>query len=270
MLTITDQEFLTLYSYIKKKYGINLEKKRTLVEGRLSGMLAERGLDSFAQYMDIVLKDTTGAEVTLLLNKLTTNHTYFMREMEHFNYLSETVLPFFEKHVKSKDIRIWSAACSTGQEPYNIAMVIDQYFGSQKSMWDTTILATDISMKALEKAAEARYTMDTMRDVPQQWLTKYFSAQKDGSYTVHDNIRKEVIFKPFNLMEPFVYKKPFDLIFCRNVMIYFDSNTKDTLIDKFYEATAPGGFLFIGHSEVINREKSKYNYIMPAIYQKKL
>lgn len=269
MITISDSEFVSLFSFIKKKYGINLEKKRTLIEGRLSNMLTERGITNFGQYMDVLLKDSSGTEVTTLLNKITTNHTFFMREMEHFDFLISHVLPYFEKNYKHKDLRIWSAGCSSGQEAYTMAMAIDEYFGTQKSLWDTTILATDISMNAMEKGKKAIYTLDTIKEVPEKWLKKYFIDHKDGTYEICDRIKKEVVFKPLNLMEPFRHKKPFDLIFCRNVMIYFDNATKETLIEKFYQDTVPGGFLFIGHSEVINREKSAYTYLKPAIYQRR-
>jgi len=207
--------------------------------------------------------------MTLLLNKLTTNHTYFLRENEHFEYMASHVLPYFEKNCKTKDLRIWSSACSSGQEPYTMAMTIAEYFGTRKVGWDTTILASDISMNALEKAKRAVYTAEEIKDVPEAWRKKYFIDLKNGSYQVCDAIRKEVVFKTINLMEPFKFAKPFDLIFCRNVMIYFDANTKDNLINKFYDITAKGGFLFIGHSEVINRETARYTYIKPAVYQKR-
>ncbi|MEG2086549.1 MAG: protein-glutamate O-methyltransferase CheR [Angelakisella sp.] len=269
MMTLTDKEFQTLVSFIHTKYGINLEKKRILIEGRLSNMLQERGFAAFSDYMEVVFKDKTGAEVTTLLNKLTTNHTFFLREIEHFDFMTEQVLPLFEANLKTKDIRIWSAGCSSGQEPYTMAMAINEYFGGRKQGWDTTILATDISMNALEKAKAATYAQEDLKDVPEPWRKKYFIDNKNGTFTVCDSIRKEVVFRTLNLMEPFKFGKPFDLIFCRNVMIYFDAPTKDTLINKFYDVTAPGGFLFIGHSEVINREAARYTYIRPAIYQKR-
>lgn len=269
MMTLTDKEFQTLVTFVHTKYGINLEKKRILIEGRLSNMLQERGFTTFQQYMDVLFKDTTGTEVTTLLNKLTTNHTFFLREQEHFDFMVKQVLPMFENNLKTKDIRIWSAGCSSGQEPYTMAMAISEYFGNRKSGWDTTILATDISTRAMDKAKAATYTTEELKDVPSAWLTKYFNNNNNGTYTAKDSLRKEVVFRPLNLMEPFRFPKPFDLIFCRNVMIYFDAPTKDKLINKFYDVTAMGGFLFIGHSEVINRETARYTYIRPAIYQKR-
>lgn len=165
-------------------------------------------------------------------------------------------------------MRIWSAGCSTGQEAYNMAMVIDEYFGPRKGNWDTVILATDISMRTLTKAQKGIYKTEELKDVPANWKRKYFTSLPDGTFQVCDRLRKEVIFRPGNLMEPFQFKKPFDLIFCRNVMIYFDADTKAKLVNKFYDWTAPGGFLFIGHSESINGTGARYSYVQPAIYQR--
>jgi len=270
LIRMTDKEFETLTSFIKKEYGIDLTKKRTLIEGRLTHELNKRGLTSFGQYLDIVFKDKQGAEVTLLLNKLTTNHSFFLRENEHFEYLHDNVLPYLEQiRGRTKDLRIWSAGCSTGQEPYNIAMVVDEYFGNRKSSWDATILATDISMNVLGKARQAIYTAEDLKDMSSQWKMKYFTKMPDGNFQVNERIRKEVVFKSFNLMDSFSFKKPFDLIFCRNVMIYFDADTKASLVNKFYSVTADGGYFFIGHSESIGNQQTHYSYIQPAVYQRR-
>ncbi len=269
-LKLTDDEFYTLSKYVKTNFGIDLTKKRGLIEGRLSGELNRHGFRTFKEYMDFVFNDKSKANITTLLNKLTTNLSYFMRENEHFEYLAQHVLPFLEKErAIKKDLRIWSAGCSTGQEPYNIAMVIDEYFGSRGSKWDTTILATDISTKVLNKAIQGVYPESSLKDMPEHWKSKYFN-KIGNAYHVCDSIKSEVFFRPFNLMDPFAFKQPFDLIFCRNVMIYFDSSTKEDLVNKFYSATSNGGYLFIGHSESITNTKDlPYKYIQPAIYQRR-
>lgn len=270
LIRITDEEFEELTGYIHEKYGINLAKKRVLIEGRMSNMLKERGFKTFREYMNVMFADKSGAEVTNLLNKLTTNHSYFMREHEHFEYLQKKVLPELEQlHAKEKDLRIWSAGCSAGQEAYTMAMAIDEYFGARKGLWDTTILATDISQNVMDKARLAVYDADSIKNIPPKWIERYFEKLPDGRYRVCEKIRREVIFKPFNLMEKFNFKKPFDLIFCRNVMIYFDAPTKERLVHQFYDATSEKGWLFIGHSEVINKDATKYTYVEPAIYQKR-
>ena len=267
LIKISDDEFNQLVNFVYHKYGINLVKKRQLVEGRLSHTIRERGLSSFKQYMDMMTKDKSGDEMLHFLNRITTNHSYFARETEHFDFLTQHALPYLEKS-RTRELRIWSAGCSAGQEAYNIAMTMDQYFGNRKSQWDTRILATDISMNVLNKGKAGIYPEDNIKDLPLQWKSKYFIRLPDGSYQVSEKMRKEVIFQVFNLMDPFVYKKPFDIIFCRNVMIYFDQDTRNKLVDKFYAATAEGGCLLIGHSEVLDKERTAYRFIRPSIYQK--
>ncbi|RPF48731.1 chemotaxis protein methyltransferase CheR [Hydrogenoanaerobacterium saccharovorans] len=268
MIAMTDKEFDTLTKFVKQNYGIDLTKKRILIEGRLSNTITAKGLSSFEEYLNLIFNDKSGQEMKVLLNKLTTNHTFFLRESDHFQFLKEYVLPYLVKHRKNKDLRIWSAGCSAGQEPYTMAMVIADFFGNQSSSWDTTILATDLSTHVLEQAKTGIYSAESIKDVPPEWMQKYFIDKKDGTFEICDRIKKEVVFRHANLMEPFNYKKPFDIIFCRNVMIYYDAPTKITLVNKFYDCTANGGFLFIGHSETINRENTKYRYIKPAVYQK--
>lgn len=267
-IRITDSEFNRLIGFMHKTYGIDLSKKRVLIEGRLSNMLADRGFKNYDEYMDSVFADASGRETVELVNKLTTNHTYFMREPQHFDYLRNVILPQIEQNCHSHDVRIWCAASSSGEEPYTIAMTIDDYFGNRRMGWDLRILATDISNNVLQKARNATYSEEAIEPLPNAWKTKYFRKNADGTYTVVDRIRKEVIFKEFNLMDKIVYKKPFDVIFCRNVMIYFDAPTKDALIERFYDASNDGAYLLIGHAETVSK-KSRYSFVKPAIYQKK-
>lgn len=269
IIRITDQEFTTLANYVKDNYGIDLTKKRILIESRLTPDLRRHGFTNFQQYIDMLFKEKSETEIVNLLNKLTTNLSYFMRENEHFNYLFSQVLPYLERTRTNRELRIWSAGCSTGQEAYNIQMVIDEYFGARKAHWDTTMLATDISMRVLNKGQKGIYTADELKDLPANWKSKYTVALPDGTFQIIEALRKQVIFRPGNLMEPFNFKKPFDLIFCRNVMIYFDEQTKAELVNKFYNWTAPDGYLFIGHSENINNLRTRYTYIQPAIYQRR-
>ena len=191
-----------------------------------------------------------------------------MRESEHFDFLTKQVLPYLEANRPSKVLRIWSAGCSAGQEAYTVAMAIDEYFGTRKAGWDTSILATDISMNVLSRAKAAVYPAADIKDISPQWRSKYFVQKGADQFQVCDKIRKEVIFRPFNLMDPIPFKNPFDLILCRNVMIYFDMETKEKLVERFYNHTVSGGYLFIGHSEGINRSATRFQYIKPAIYRK--
>ncbi len=269
MIPINDADFKKLTDFIKTSYGINLTHKRTLIEGRLSNIIVEKGFDSFSDYLDFVFSDLSSEEIIVLLNKLTTNHTYFMRESNHFDYLSETVLPYLDSAIKDYDLRIWSAGCSSGEEPYTLQMILQDYFGGRMPAWDTQILASDISNRALELAKKGIYSAESISQIPPAWKLNYFEKIDSANYRVAERIKKNVIFRTFNLMQPsFPFKKKFHVIFCRNVMIYFDQTTKDTLLNKFYENTEPGGYLFIGHSESVSRDSSKYKYIMPAVYRK--
>jgi len=264
---LTDREFKDLLSFVYNTYGIDLSRKRQLIEARLSNTLKSKGISTFEQYLKILKADKTGEEITTFLNKITTNYSYFAREADHFDFLVKTALPQLTKRT-NKELRIWSAGCSSGQEPYTLAMAIDQYFGDQKKHWDTAILATDISTNVLAKAQTGIYPLKDIENLPAVWKSKYFSKLGEDSYQVVPQIRKEVIYKVFNLMDPIAFKKPFDIIFCRNVMIYFDKETTRQLIERFYRATAEGGYLFIGHSETIDRSSSQYKYLQPSVYQK--
>ncbi len=268
MVTLTDSEFEQIASYLKTNYGINLTKKRTLIESRMASTLNEKGFTNYTDYFREVLSDKTKKEMSLLISKLTTNHTYFLREEEHFRYFQNVLLPELEKNNRDHEIRIWSAGCSSGEEPYTLAMTLADYFGAHKQRWKTKILATDISLKVLDKAQKALYAADSLQNLPEAWKTRYFDRIDDDTYQVKQMIRDEVVFKQLNLMDNFVFAKKFDLILCRNVMIYFDLPTKQALVERFYNVTKPGGHLFIGHAETITREASKYKYIMPAIYCK--
>lgn len=264
--TLSDRDFIRLSQFIQKNYGINLTQKRQLITSRLSTSIQARGYDDFAPFVEHLLTTKDQSEITLLLDKLTTNYTFFMREKGHFDFFQNTILPnLVEKHQKDKTLAIWSAGCSTGEEPYNISMYLMDYLGAKASQWDTRILATDISNRVLEAAKKGVYELpDTL---PAGWKQKYFVPTEDGRFAVAPVIRNNVIFQPFNLMSPIRFQRKFDLIFCRNVMIYFDQPTKDALVRRFYDATTPGGYLLIGFSENLSLN-SPYRRLGPSTFQK--
>ncbi|MGI6150357.1 MAG: CheR family methyltransferase [Christensenellales bacterium] len=269
MYKVSEQDFKQFADYVKAHYGIHFKKeKKTLVEGRLRSVLAGKNFRSLSDYLEYVKADKTGKAATEMLNRITTNHTFFMREPAHFHYFKETVLPYLVNTMRYKDLRIWSAACSTGEEPYTLAMIITDFLGTKKQGYDTKILATDISQKVLDIAKAGVYSHDRMGDVPAAWKKRYFAKDGNGNYVLTEEIRKEVLFRNLNLIEPFPFRKNMHVIFCRNVMIYFDTETKERLVERLYEITEPGGFLFIGHSEGLNRERTRYRYVMPAVYRK--
>lgn len=269
-ILITDKEFEELAKYIKTNYGINLkEEKKTLVMGRLRQVLYQKNMKNFSEYFDYIYTDKTGKAASEFINRITTNHTYFMRESKHFEYFTDHVLPYIETSVTSKDLRIWSAGCSTGEEPYTLAMIIDEYFGKEKGLWNTQILATDISSKVLETARKGIYNNQRIANIPLVARNKYFKRLDNENNEVIDRIKNEVKFARLNLINDlFPFKKKFHTIFCRNVMIYFDNKTRMELVNKFYDMTEDGGYLFIGHSESLIRSETKYKYVMPAVYRK--
>lgn len=270
MLGITDKEFKELTEYIRTNYGISLKyEKKALITGRLQNVLMQNNFKSFSEYYKYILSDQTGHAISTLINKITTNHTFFMREPKHFHYFRDIVLPYLTTSVRNKDLRIWSAGCSTGEEPYTLAMIIDEFLGKEKLMWDTKILATDISSKVIEVAMKGIYNNEEITSLPTKWRLNYFKKIDNKNYELVDKIKKEVIYRKFNLMEEsFPFRRKFHVIFCRNVMIYFDKETKYKLINKFYDSMEYGGYLFIGHSESLNSEETRFKYVMPAVYRK--
>ena len=266
---LTDVEFYRIVNYVKRLYGIDLSEKKVLIIGRLENYLIRNGYNSYSEYMAEVERSPNGKEGKNLVNVLTTNHTYFMRESEHFDYMRRMVLPQLKaKESASKDLRIWSAASSTGEEPYGIAMVLKDYFGLDYPTWDTRILATDLSTRVLEHALKGVYLKEQIQPIPDRWKVANFRQVDRLHYQVKDELRKEVIFRQFNLMNPFPFKKKFHIVFLRNVMIYFEEDVKYKLVEKVYDFMEPGGYLFIGTTESLDRTKTRFQYVQPSIYKK--
>ena len=270
MKDITDQEFNTLREYIKNTFGISLSsEKKSLVYSRLKTVLQELHIDNFTDYYKYLINDKTGQAAITFIDKVTTNHTYFMRETDHFDYFRDKVLPYIEETAPNNDLRLWCAGCSSGEESYTIKFIVEDYFRNKKPQWNTEILATDISTQVLDKAIHGVYPTDSVNTLPEVWRKKYFEKFDEGHSIVKKDIKSGITYRKFNLMnERFPFKKPFQVIFCRNVMIYFDTQTRDTLVEKFYNLTEPGGYLFIGHSESLNHTGTKYKYVVPALYRK--
>lgn len=267
---ITDQEFLRISSYMKRNYGIDLGQKKVIVNGRLENYIRKGGWPSFDAFMDDVERDATGEKQKILVNFLTTNHTYFMREFEHFDYFRGTVLPWLKKkEAAKKDLRIWCGAASSGEEPYMIAMTIMDFLGVEHNSWDTKVLATDISTKALTEATRGIYSSEDMKNIPEAWRRHFFKDLKDGRYQVSEQLRNEVLFRRLNLMDPFPFKKKMHTIFLRNVMIYFNEETKRDLVQRVYDALEPGGYFFIGTTETLNRSDTPFQIIQPSIFRKR-
>lgn len=265
-LQITDADFHRMVDFVKSSYGIDLSQKRQLITGRLSPTIRQLGYHSFSDFVSHLIEKKDDDEITMILNKLTTNYTFFMREKEHLDFFQQRIIPdLVRRHQRDKILSIWSAGCSSGEEPYNITMYLFDYLGAHAKDWDTRILATDISDRALSTAKKGVYELpDT---IPPEWKKKYFTPNPNGSYSVTKNVRDNVIFQHFNLMEPIHFRRKFDVIFCRNVMIYFDQPTKDALVRRFYDATVPGGYLLISYSENLS-QNTPYRRLATATFQK--
>ncbi len=273
LMSISDKEFTRLRDLIYKRFGINLtEQKRSLLVGRLQKLMRQLNLPTFSAYFDYLDNDKTEAALSELIDLISTNHTYFNREKDHFDYFSETALPAVIEKLKQqnrKDLRIWCAGCSSGEEPYTLLMLMREYLGADYSSWDAGILATDISDRALTIARRGTYATDRVMQLPEPLRRKYFKPAGQDEMAVVDTIKKEATFRRFNLMNTtFPFKKPFQMIFCRNVMIYFDQPTRDALVGRYHQHTEDKGYLFIGHSETLGRAQTRYSYLKPALYQK--
>lgn len=266
---ITKQEYDRIRTLLYQESGISLgENKQSLVVSRLSKRLRELEIDSFAAYYDHVTQDDSGGEFTRMLDLLSTNKTDFFREPKHFDYLKEQILPALERE---KRIRIWSSACSTGEEPYTIAITLHEHV-KNPALWDMDILASDISTRVLAHAAAGLYGEDRITTVSPDIARRHFlkgRGQSAGLVKVKPHLAKLIKFRRLNLMsDTFPIKSPLDLIFCRNVMIYFDRPTQERLIAKFHRYLKPGGHLFIGHSESLQWLQHDFVTIAPTIYRK--
>ncbi len=273
LMPMSEKEFGLITNLVYKHFGISLdETKRSLVIGRLNKIVKDGGFNSFEEYYHYIVNDKSGSALTTLGNRISTNHTYFNREPDHFDYLMKVVLPEIDAVLtrkNSRDLRMWCAAASTGEEPYMLAMLILEYFGAKYINWKAGLLATDISLSALTNAQSGVYSNEQLTKLDKKLINKYFLKLDDNTYCVSPKLKQEVVYRRFNLMTGiFPFKHAFDIIFCRNVMIYFDEDTKHQLAEKMYNNTNTGGYLFIGHSETLRRNKTQYKYIKPAVYKK--
>lgn len=264
---LSQQHFKNIREIVYQSCGINLKRgKEALVRARLMKRLRATGISSVTEYLNYLESSQGANELGLLIDVMTTNKTSFFREPEHFNYLRDQVLP----KLNGRRLRFWCAACSSGEEPFTLGIWLREHLADIDSR-DVLILATDISKQMLEKARRAVYPAETMGNLPSSYYQKYFvklNGQRLGSYQVVDNVRKMVRLAGLNLLESWPMKGPFNVIFCRNVMIYFDRQTQQALINRFWEMLEPGGHLFVGHSEGLSGIKHKFRYMGPAAYRK--
>ena len=274
-LELSDAEYQTIANFVHKESGINLlDGKKELIRARLTKRISQLEMRNFKSYFQYVMGDKTGDELVFLLDALATNLTSFWREPQHFDFMTKTFIPELEAKRRRSGgprLRIWSAACSSGEEPYTIAMVVlekSQYFANGG---DFRILATDLSTKVLNVAKRGQYGPESVKNIPPIPLGRYLvrhESEKGHIWAIKPEVRRIISFRRFNLMDPMPFKGPMDLIFCRNVMIYFDRETIADLVEKFHNLLEMGGYLFIGHSESLSGLTHKFQYVAPCIYRR--
>jgi len=266
-LKLTSEQFDKISRLVYQISGIDLhEGKEELVKARLIKRLRHLKFHDFNQYLKHIANDKSGTEIGAMVDILTTNKTNFFRESEHLEFLKHEIIPGWVKG----PVRIWSAGCSSGEEPYTIAIVLLESIPDTATL-DIKILATDISDRMMEKARQGLYDEESLAIMSRHLKHKYFQKTDTGSgykYKVIPKIQSMVSFAKLNLMEHWPMKGPFDVIFCRNVMIYFDKSTQEKLVGRFWHLLKEDGYLMVGHSESLSFLQHEYRYMRPAVYQK--
>ncbi len=265
MKPITDTELAQIRRFIFEAAGITMsEQKKALVEGRLGKRLTLHGLESFGQYFLMLTSGQHPDEVQVAVDLLTTNETYFFRELKHFEFLRTQALA---ARARVQPFRVWSAASSTGEEAYSIAMVLADCM--ETTPWE--VLGTDISTHVLKGAAKALYTMERARHVPPEYLRRFClkgSGEHQGKLLIERSLRSHVLFRQVNLNTPLPNIGQFDVVFLRNVMIYFSDDTKREVVARVIATIKPGGYFFVGHSESLNGISNAVDQVAPSIYRK--
>lgn len=270
---LTDQDYSFIRDLIYKETRINLGSgKRELVSARLGKRLRAHDLSSYTEYCKMLQSDSEGGELYHLIDAISTNHTFFFREINHFNFLNSTILPEFANGSlgPGKELKVWSCACSTGEEPYSVAISLEEYL-SQRSGLDWSIKCSDISNRVLDFARKGIYDQERLKTLKKEWLSRYFQKgerQMDGYFRVRPEIGRRIDFQRINLFAPkYPWNQKFHLIFCRNVMIYFDRETQEELVGRLSQHLMPGGYLLIGHAESLAGVWHPYQSVKPAIYR---
>jgi chemotaxis protein methyltransferase CheR len=272
---ITRPEYEFIRKFVYEHSRINLgENKKELVMARLSKRLRALNISTYKDYLDYIVSNDGKEEITNLIDSISTNHTFFFREIQHFDFLENHVLPEITKANTQRfgnQLSVWSAATSSGEEPYSIALMLEEYFAKNPG-WQWKIQCTDISTKILAKAREGIFSLDRVDKIRRDWLLRYFTKLSNTtpeSYQINSFLRSKLIFTPLNLLAPkYPFTDIFDIIFCRNVMIYFDKQTQEELIQKLTQHLKPGGYLMIGHAESLTAIKHTLKMVRPAIYRR--
>ncbi len=263
-------DFAFIIDLIYERAGIRLhDGKQPLIRARLGKRMRALGISEFSDYCDLLRSREGEAELTHTVDALTTNFTSFLREEQHFRFLVQEALPAVLTPGQ-KQFKVWSAATATGEEPYSLAIYLAEHFPLSAG-WDWQILATDISTKALKHAEAGVYSEDRLTTLPPEWLRRYFQrgeGQWEGYYRVKPTLSSRIRFQQLNLLGNYPFSGPFQVIFCRNVMIYFDRPTQEQLVNHLHTMLAPGGWLMVGHSESLTGLTSPFKCLKPSIYRR--
>lgn len=266
-IKLEEAQFERISQLVYRLTGINLHQgKQELVKARLTKRLRALGLKSIDAYMEYLKHDNPEGELVAMIEAMTTNETSFFREPQHFDYMCRQIVP----GLRNRKIRVWSAGCSSGEEPYSAAILLNEAI-QDLALWDLGILATDLSNRMLARARKGIYDTNRLRDVPPLLISKYFKCIETSPvrrYQVIEPLRRHVHLARLNLMGEWPMRGPFDVIFCRNVMIYFDKLAQEQLVNRFWNLLKPGGHLFVGHSESLAGSPHKFRYVQPANYVK--
>lgn len=268
-LELSSEQFRLVSKLVHDYSGIHLhDGKQSLVSARVAKRVRARNLRSIGEYLDVLSRDSTGAEFECLIDAISTNLTSFFRENSHFEFLRRRLRERARPGSGTR-LRGWSAACSTGEEPYTLAMTIVDALGPA-ALAETRLLATDICHTVLKKARLGRYTADRVAAIPGSMRERFLEPVGPGSkeHEVVPEIKSMIKFNHLNLMEAWPFQGPFDFVFCRNVMIYFDKPTQERLVNRFFDVIVPGGLLFTGHSESLTGISHRFRYVEPTIYER--
>jgi chemotaxis protein methyltransferase CheR len=267
---LEDGDFRKISGLVRATTGIVIDdRKRAFIHGRLGRRLRVLGLADFSDYCRVLDGPDGEAERLLLVNAITTNHTSFFREPHHFEFLAKTVLPAIvrAKDASSHRLRIWSAGCSTGEEPYTLAMTLRDCQLPLAS-WDVRILATDLDTNVVAHAAAGLYDAERADSIPARFRQRYVTMQPDGHASMNDALRSLITFKPLNLLNDWPMQGPFDAVFCRNVVIYFDKPTQRRLFDRYADILKPNGWLTVGHSESLQNLSDRFELVGRTVYRR--
>lgn len=263
-MTLSDRDFQRLSSFVQSRFGINLSGKRSLIESRLAYDISRRGFESFGPYIDLVTGCPQGGECQHMINRLSTNYSFFFRDTGYISHLKGKALPQLLREGRRR-VELWSAGCAGGQEAYSVAMVLSSMAAA--GGFDFHITGTDINTEVLETAERGSYPAGELKSIPEAYR-RYVRGPENGRIEMAEELRAHISWERENLMDMSLAAPAYDIVFCRNVLIYFAPETRKQIADKLYLAIRPGGYLYTGAMEAMEFKSRRFVYIAPSIYRK--